>query len=154
MEVLLRDLMMNDLELVMAWRSHPDIYSCFHTQQEPLRWEEHYQWWTTRVNWKRWIIQVNDSSWTRDVGWLGISGLDSWYPDVGILIGETTLWGRGVGKKALLMAIAWLRKEGYQRARASILENNERSQRLFQSVGFKRIGEARVGELLYDINLH
>ena len=153
MIVLLREMTKGDLELVMAWRSHPEIYKGYYSQKGSLTWEEHLKFWKSRHNWQAWIVQVNDSITTRDVGLVTVGQLDSWYPDVGIFIGEVTLWGKGIGKEALQLAINWLKEKGYQRARASILKDNLRSQKLFESAGFKQVGVAREGEWLYDITL-
>ena len=156
MTVLLRELTDNDLELVLAWRSNPEVFSAFYQQghlgKGAPTWEGHYRWWHSRYNWKRWIIQVNDGETTRDVGQVTFAQLDNWNPEVGILIGEVTLWGKGVGKKALSLALDWLRNKGYEKVHTTILKGNERAIRLHESVGFKRTGEARKMEWAYELS--
>jgi len=145
-----------DIELLMAWRSNKLVYDGFYTQKQPLVWAEHIDTQIRRnpCSWRQWIIEyVTDDYTVRPVGWLGISCLDNWYPDIGILIGETTLWGKGIGKQALNLALDWLRDNKYQKARASVKEDNTRSQKLFESVGFHKVGEARIGELAYEVDL-
>jgi RimJ/RimL family protein N-acetyltransferase len=150
MQVLLRETRgVGDAVLVMAWRNSPLIWQGLYTQAKenrPLKWDEHWEWWKSRSTWKIFIIQVNDGETTRDVGYLNIAQCDHWKPEIGISIGEVTLWGQGIAKKALLLGIEWLKAHGYKRVHTSILNNNERSLNMFKSVGFKVIGEARENE--------
>ena len=156
MNVLLRETRDSDIELVLAWRNNSQVWERLYAQSRenrPLTWEEHYSWWNSRHNWQRWIIQVNDNITTRDVGCINLSQLDSWCPQVGLFIGEVGLWGKGVGRESLLLALSWLRAKGYVKVWTTILKDNERSIRLFGSVGFRRVGEGRVGEWSYEKDL-
>ena len=153
MTVLLREVTDNDMELILAWRSSPLVYQSLYSQRGPLTWEEHYKWWKSRYNWKRWIIQVNDNETTRDVGCVNFGQLDSWKPQVGIFIGEVTLWGKGIAKEALTLALEWLREQSYIRIWTTILKDNFRSIKLFEGLGFKKIGEGRPGEWEYELRL-
>lgn len=155
MIVTLREATDDDMELVMAWRSNTEL-SKFYYQQgpRPLTWGEHYRWWKSRYNWKMFIIQVNDNVMTRSVGMLTFSGLDGWSPDTGIYIGEIMSWGKGYARQALKLGLEWLKDAGYKKAHATILNNNVRSIRLFESLGFKNVGEARDNrESYYTISL-
>ena len=156
MIVLLREVTNNDLELTLAWRNSPLVYQGFYQQgylgKGAQTWKEHYRWWHSRHNWKRWIIQVNDGETTRDVGQVSFSQLDSWNPEVGIFMGEVTLWGKGVGKQSLSLALDWLKSRSYEKIHTTILKDNERAIRLFESIGFKRIGEARIMEWAYELS--
>ena len=156
MKVLLREATDSDMELVLAWRSNPLVWQGHYQQHfdpHPLTWEEHYKWWHSKYNWKIFIIQVNDNISTRNVGSIDVGQLDHWCPEVGISIGEVTLWGKGVGKQSLSLALDWLKEKGYEKVHTTILKDNERSIRLFESVGFKRIGEAREEEWEYSLQL-
>lgn len=155
MKVLLREACHSDLELILAWRSIPQVIRGIYSQSRTgfITWDEHYNWWHSRHNWKIFIIQVNDNISTRDVGVVSLSQLDNWKPQVGIIIGEVTLWGRGVGRQALLLALNWLREKRYSTVFTTILKNNERSIRLFEAVGFKRVSEGREGEWEYQVKL-
>ncbi len=151
MQILLRESRMdvNDAVLVLAWRNSPLIWRGLYTQNRenrPLTWEEHWKWWKSRTTWKIFIIQVNDGETTRDVGYLNIAQLDHWKPEFGISVGEVTLWRKGVAKQALILGIEWLKSHGYKRVHTSILNSNEHSLKLFTSLGFKIIGEARESE--------
>jgi RimJ/RimL family protein N-acetyltransferase len=152
--VLLRDARDYDAVLVLAWRSIPKVYAGLYTQSREDRvptWDEHWKWWKSRTTWKIFIIQVNDGETTRDVGYLNIAQLDHWRPEVGLGIGEVTLWGQGIAKQALLFGIEWLKEHGYKRVHTSILKNNERSIKLFTSLGFKIMGDAREDEIEVEL---
>lgn len=157
MKVMLRESQgVSDAVLVMAWRNSPLVWQGLYTQSRenrPLMWQEHWKWWTSeyRKTWKIFIIQVNDGETTRDVGYLNIGQREHWKPEIGLSVGEVSLWGQGVAKQALLLGIEWLKEHGYKRVHTSILKDNERSIRLFGSLGFKIIGDARENELEVEL---
>lgn len=152
-QVLLREATdCSDATLVLSWRSNPLIWQGSYVQNRenrPLTWEEHWKWWKSQKNGKIFIVQLNDGVIVRDVGYLNIGGLDK-QPDFSIAIGEVTLWGKGIAKQALLLGIEWLKKHGYREVYANIIKNNERSIRLFKSVGFKTVGDGRDGEWKFN----
>ena len=157
MNILLREITNGDMAIVLSWRNNPLVYAGFYNQgymkRGPIPWEEHLAWWESRHNWQRWIIQLNDGHTTRDVGCIQISHLDGWNPELGIYIGDIGLWGKGVGKQALLMSLEWLREQNYKYANATILKSNERSLKLFRSVGFEVVGPAREAEVRVEMKL-
>lgn len=127
----------NDLELILAWRSHPEIFRFFRQQKGPLTWEEHVNFWKMRKNREDLIIKYqNDGKW-RKVGTINFSKLDSKLPEVGILIGELTLHGKGVGLRALLLGLKLLKEQRYERVFAEINVKNAASTKLFKKAGFK-----------------
>jgi len=152
----LRQATENDLEVMMAWRSHPQIYKYFYLQDTPLKWHEHYNWWKSRTNRVDWIIVLIDSDNStiqRMVGSINVSKLDTKNPEIGIYIGEITMWGRGLARTSILLVLRWLKSMGYKRACARVMSENARSIKLFTSLGFKLKGESRPGEYLYEVNL-
>jgi len=155
MKVLLRDATPYDLPLILAWRSIPDIYKWFFIQAREnrvLTWKEHYAYWEAAKEQHLFIIGV-ENDWVRDVGFVNLSDLDSQKPKVSIAIGEVSLWGKGVGHKALKLGIEWLKRQRKEYVHTSILKKNDRSIKLFESCGFKRIGEARGGEWEYELRM-
>jgi len=147
----LRPATIHDLELLMAWRSHPEVYRHFSVQNRPLHWDEHYKFWTTRKNRLDWIIYYTDDTGTRKVGSVNITHLSDEVPEIGVFIGEVTLMGRGIGKQSVKMALNWLRSNGYSRVLAHISKANNRSQRLFASLGFIQCKDAQNGgDLLFE----
>lgn len=133
-----------DLELMMAWRSNPQIYHGFYQQSAPLEWGEHIDWWHSRNrDWRTFIIMYEH----RPVGVVTIGQLDHWSPEVGYYLGEISLWGRGIGREAVSLALDWLRDKGYNYTHTTVLESNERSLNLLKNLGFLVLGKAREGEL-------
>lgn len=150
----LREATDGNLELMLHWRNNPEVWQGFYTQSRenrPLSWAEHYEWWLSRnKSWRTFIVEYFDEyEEGRSVGVVTIGQLDYWEPETGIYIGETHLWGKGIGKQALQLAIDYLCQNRYKYTRTTILDNNERSKRLYMSLGFKKVGEARPGESLY-----
>jgi len=126
-EVALRDIQPRDLELMLAWRNNPIIHQHFAQQDGPLTWASHTEWFESRpADRHDWIIQCGG----RRVGVVAIAA-DG---DVGIYIGEPEAWGQGIASAALQQAIGAVDRPLV----AKIHQDNERSQRLFESVGFSK----------------
>ena len=153
MQVLLRKALESDLRLILSWRNNPEVYRGFYTQgylkKGLLTWGEHLSWWHSRLSWKIWMVQVSDSRNLRDVGVVSMAQLDCWRPQIGIYIGEVTLWGQGIGRKALTLALDWLKMWQYYQVWTTILKDNTRAVAMFESAGFYRVGEGREGEWEY-----
>ena len=150
--VSLRSAIKDDLELMMAWRSTPAVYEGFYIQQEPLTWEEHWNWWESRTKRMDWIVVFEDNG-VRDVGVVNVTGLGNRSPSIGIYIGDVRLWGKKIGSRAVGLALNWLSASGFKEAQADILKDNIASIRMFESVGFRKVGEGREGEWLYRLIL-
>ena len=43
--ILLKPATKEDLELILTWRSHPEVYRYFSMQDGPLQWEEYIRFW-------------------------------------------------------------------------------------------------------------
>ncbi len=150
MDVRLRLLQREEYPLTMAWRSNPDIYKGFYQQERPLTWEEHLEWHNSRNrDWRNFVIMYED----RPVGIVTISQLDHWEPEIGFYIGETSLWGKGVGKEAVRLGLDYIKEQGKVCCHTTVLDNNERSMRLMKSLGFEVTGKAREGETWVRVRL-
>jgi RimJ/RimL family protein N-acetyltransferase len=161
------------LPLMLAWRNNPEIYRYYYQQStrpsSAIRWEEHVAWFSSRnADWKTFIIELLEKEdipsspaslmaiVARPIGVLTIGILDHWEADMGIYIGETSLWGQGAGRSALKLGVQWLRQYAKDHthlvaAKATIMNGNERARRLFQSEGFERVCAARPGESQYRL---
>ena len=133
------------LVLMMAWRSNPLVYEGFYSQTKPLTWDEHIQFWNSRPSsWRAFIIFYED----RPVGLVNVGQLEHWSPEIGYYIGETTLWGKGIGKEAVEEAMRYIKKtHGKEYCHTTVKKDNERSIRLLKSLGFEYISEARKNEI-------
>ncbi|MHA1934349.1 MAG: GNAT family N-acetyltransferase [Candidatus Thorarchaeota archaeon] len=137
----LKPVLEEDLEILMAWRSHPDVYQYFSNQTGPLTWEEHILFWNSRVDRIDWIIHLDDGTRVRKVGSVNVSQLSERVPEVGIFIGEITLMRKNIATSALKLVIEWLKARGYSAVVANIQRNNYASQKLFTKTGFRLMTE-------------
>jgi len=133
MNIHLKQLEFNDLELILAWRLNPDVHRYFKTSSKKITWEEHIDWYNSRKNRIDWIVIYEN----RKVGLVNINNLDSATPEIGIRIGETSLWGKGVGAESIKLAIEWLVVGGYKEACATVSKKNTYSKNLWNKLGFK-----------------
>lgn len=128
-KVSLRPATRQDLDRMYQWRNDPDIYRWFRNQDEELDWHAHVEWFQNRpVDREDLIIEYRGTP-------VGVVSLAS-DGDVGIYIGEKHLWGRGIAKKALKIALEE-RDGDYQ---AEIHIDNAASKHLFKEVGFEEVG--------------
>lgn len=135
-DVQLRPLSEDDLELLMSWRSHPKAYKFFKAQKKPLVWAEHLAFWSRRKNREDFLILFQDDGRWRKVGSVNISALDTESPEIGIIIGELTAHGKGLGSRAAVLALKHLIQMGYLKAKAVIHKDNTASKKLFTKLGF------------------
>lgn len=142
-----------DIELLMAWMSHPSVYQGWYTQRSPLTWSQHRAWWESRRNRKDWIIVFESEGWVRKVGVINVRHLDENVPEIGLYIGETTLMGKGAGRRAMRAAMDWLRTAGYKRCCVLVLDSNVAAQHMHASVGFERVEPGRPGESRWEATL-
>lgn len=151
MKVSLREARDEDLELLLAWGSHPQVTRFLPSRPPALTWELHFSWWKVRQHRMDWIVMVDDGKTRpRAVGAVHIRDLKAMAPEIGLYVGEIALWGKGIGREALELAMDWAWKQGIRTLRAVIHPRNRRSLPLFQGLGFVRIGTGRRGQWLYE----
>lgn len=119
-----------DLELVLAWRSNPEIYQHFRQQESHLNWKEHVSWFESRSSERYdFLIHYKD----RRVGVVSIDSDD----EVGIYLGDFSAQGRGIATTAL----RWLCNRFSDRAPlfAEIHTENNESKQLFRRCEFQEM---------------
>lgn len=118
----------SDLALVLAWRSHPQIYDHFRQQNGPLDWNGHVAWFNERDSDRYDFVLRFDG---RRVGVVNIDSND----EVGIFLGDFSAHGQGVAT----VALNWLCRRFENRAplTAEIHVQNEDSKQLFSRCGFQ-----------------
>lgn len=127
-----RQVLREDLELVLAWRNNPRIYEHFQNQDSPLTWDDHVSWFESRPSERDdYVIRYED----RPVGVVSINSQDF----VSIYIGEPSLWGSGIGTRMLTWIID--RYHPTRHPKAEIHIENNRSQQLFARCGFEQIDQ-------------
>jgi len=130
----------DDLELTLAWRSHPKIYRHFRAQNGPLSWNEHVSWYESRPSARHDFVIRYDG---RRVGVVSLDTTDA----VSIYLGDFSAHGDGVASATL----RWLCDRFADRTPlyAEINETNDSSKRLFEQCGFRQ--QSRDGEWLQYI---
>ena len=151
MKVSLREASDNDLELLLAWGTHPQVTRFLPSRPPALTWELHHAWWKTKQHRMDWLILVDDGKTRpRAVGEVHIRDLNTPSPEIGLYIGEVALWGKGIGRQALEEAMRWAWAHGVKKVQAVIHARNRRSHPLFKGLGFVRVGTGRKGQWLYE----
>lgn len=144
--MILEPLTEEDLELVLAWRSIPDVYKFQASQKDVLSWEEHLNWFKNRKHREDYFIIYKN----RKIGMVNVFNLDTDMPELGIYIGEIKLWGNGLASEAIDLLVDNLKKKGYDKICATTNKENCRSIKLWEKLGFKRKEEVKNGtEWLY-----
>ncbi|MBM3941033.1 MAG: GNAT family N-acetyltransferase [SAR202 cluster bacterium] len=139
LEITCRSMQESDLPLMLAWRLNPKVGAGLTPGKQAPTWDEHRSWWRRREGRVDWIIEAEtDDFGKRPVGSVNarLGGLE---PEIGVFVGETTLWGRGVARAAIDQLCAWLAAQGHVAVVATIAKSNERSRRLLQGCGFARV---------------
>ncbi|OGY21968.1 MAG: hypothetical protein A3A65_02900 [Candidatus Chisholmbacteria bacterium RIFCSPLOWO2_01_FULL_49_14] len=128
--------------------------SLFYRQDFPLFWREHYRFWQRKHDRKDWVIFFLEGAFWRKVGSVYITKLHQQIPEIGIYVGEVTLYKKGVATKALTHVFAWIQKNGYSVIQARIFKDNIGSLRLFERLGFRKDNPLRKdGWFLYHCRL-
>jgi len=125
------------LSLLLSWRSNPLIYNYFLEQTGPLLWDDHLKFISNAKDRFDYLVFIDH----RPVGHLSISNISNEFPEISIMIGETTLWGKGLSKLILQKFIDMLISKGFNKFSARISDSNYSSIKLFIGMGFKNIGK-------------
>lgn len=149
----LRDANEGDIALVLSWRNNPLVWEGTYTQRAVISWQEHLNWWGARKDNKSYMIVLLEGSLEREIGIIHISPLSYWSPEIGIIIGEVSLWNKGYGTKTFKMALDLLKVSGYKYTSTTVLDSNTAMIRVLEKLGFKRTCEARDGESRYSLEL-
>ena len=124
--------------------------------------DEHHQWFgytwgrNARSNWvvSHWMVSLEQAhSRPRNVG---LTHCDPDTGETGLLIGEKTLWGQGVGRVALEKTLRMVSSPGWEALSkktgpiwAVVHPENVASCRLFESLNFVAAGEGRNEQIKY-----
>ena len=147
--IYLREATENDMVLVLSWRNNPLVWAGTYTQREPISWQNHKVWWQSRQDHKMLMIALVEGDFARDVGFLSLSPLQYWSPEIGIIIGEVSLWNKGIGTEAIRLACEWLKGKEYKWTSTTVLKSNKAMIKVLEKLNFKQDGNARKGELRY-----
>jgi len=150
----LREATEADRVLVLSWRNNPLIWAGTYTQRTPLSWQDHKIWWSSRKDHIMLMVVLIEEDIAREIGVLNISPLSYWSPEIGIIIGEVSLWNKGYGTEAFRLGCRWLKEKGYRYTSTTVLDTNRSAIRMLEKLGFHRTCEAREGESRYAKELN
>lgn len=125
-----RPLSESDLELVLAWRSIPDVYRYSRSQDGPLDWKDHVDWFEKRPPTREDFV-IHHAG--RRVGVVALDTEDA----ISIYLGDTSARGEGVASKVIRWACN--RFEHRTPIDAEVHEQNDASRRLFERCGFEEV---------------
>ena len=148
--ILLRPICLSDFTVVEKW-SRDKVFCAANDWEYPRTRNQVYQWWAGCVayshsNFLRLGIEVD----CHLVGYVDLADIKGKTAEIGIAIGESSLWGSGIGSTAVLKMMAvGLERFGITLFKAETHDINVRSKRMLEKIGFKEV--SRIGtELYYD----
>ncbi|MEO4053885.1 GNAT family N-acetyltransferase [Solibacillus sp. CAU 1738] len=136
----IRPLTMDDFNSVLHWSK--DDYFCLANGWEQNRSDEEvYQWWMRCVN------QSSDDFIRKGIeqdgqliGYADLAFIKGNSAEIGIAIGESELWGKGIGTQATKCMMAYaLENLGITVFHAETHETNNRSRKMLEKIGFEEI---------------
>ena len=162
MRVSLRDFEPADAVFVHRWFNTPQAIEGLVEQREVFSEDEARDWAVRAAGAagpdRKWAVTVDERP--EPVGFTALYGLGAQAaPELGILIGEPELWGRGVGTDAQRLTIARAFDEfGAHRVLELILADNERARKVVERLGFQLEGtmrsHVRRGGRLLDVAVY
>jgi [ribosomal protein S5]-alanine N-acetyltransferase len=143
-----RSLHIDDFSNVLNW-SKDDLFCLANGWEKNRNPEELYQWWLDCINNKsegfiRMGIEVNK----KIVGYVDLACIKDNTAEIGIAIGESKLWGKGIGFYATKCMMDFASKKlDIKIFDAETHEANLRSKKMLEKIGFKEI--SRIGSEEY-----
>jgi [ribosomal protein S5]-alanine N-acetyltransferase len=144
----IRPLTTDDFETVLNW-SKDDNFCLANGWETNRNEEELHQWWIRCVNHSiqgfiRMGIEWNEKL----IGYVDLACIKNNTAELGIAIGESTLWGKGIGYNSAMCMIDFASKElDITVFDAETHETNIRSRKMLEKIGFKEI--SRNGTEVY-----
>ncbi|WP_033542055.1 GNAT family N-acetyltransferase [Planococcus sp. CAU13] len=147
-DIRIRPLTMDDYEAVLKW-SKDDIFCSANGWEMNRTPEELHIWWRMCVeNIVEDFLRMGIECDGKLIGYADLAGIQDGSAELGIAIGESGLWGKGIGSRAAqaLMDFA-AEKLCITVFTAETNEANMRSRKMLEKIGFAEVG--RVGREEY-----
>lgn len=162
MRVSLRDFRSADAHAVHRWFNTPQVIDGLVEQRESFSEEEARRWVERAARPEgpdlKWAVEVDERP--EPAGFTALYGVGRQAaPELGILIGDPDLWGRGVGTEAQRLTIARAFGElGAHRVFELILAENAPARHVVERLGFDlegiMRGHVRRGDRLLDVAVY
>jgi len=144
-KISLRKITKEDLKILVKWRNAEDVWKN-NTQFVLLNMKDQIKWYS-EINQREsnrimFIINYNH----KPIGVCGLIHINKVEKsaDIAIIIGETKLQNRGIGKECLKQLLEYgFKKLNVHRIEAEVLESNVKSQKFFDRMNFKHEGTLR-----------
>jgi RimJ/RimL family protein N-acetyltransferase len=135
--VFLREMDESDVsELFILWLSDPEVNEFLEVRHNPpnLETQKEYVKECRLSSTKSYlgIFQHNESL----IGSVTLNSNET-RVEIGLMIGEKSLQGKGFGTEVVSTVSHWAREQGFTEITAGYLQGNKRSARLFESLGFQ-----------------
>ncbi|MBY6054752.1 GNAT family N-acetyltransferase [Cytobacillus firmus] len=140
----IRPITIDDFNFVLKW-SKDNSFCLANGWEQNRKEEELFNWWLHCVNnISEDFIRLGVECKDRLIGYADLANIKDNSAELGIAIGESTLWGKGLGYTAALCMIDYAsKKRGITSINAETHEKNFRSRKMLEKLGFKEI--SRVG---------
>ncbi|KQL36180.1 GCN5 family acetyltransferase [Psychrobacillus sp. FJAT-21963] len=145
----IRPLSIDDYRIVLNW-SKDDAFCSANGWEKNRSEEELYKWWFYCISdesedFIRMGIELEE----RLVGYADLACIKDNTAELGIAIGESTLWGKGIGSNSLLCMMDFaFKKLGIIVFKAETHDANIRSRKMLERIGFIEISRIGVEEYL------
>ncbi len=141
-ELKLRIATQTDEKLLFAWANDPIArQASFHSA--PIIWEEHQHWFAEKLRDARFVIYVGESRSGEPVGQVRFE-LHKERAILSVVVAPT-FRGQGWGRELIWFSTRTLARTGFTgRIEAFVKPENQASVRLFESAGFRRVGNETV----------
>ncbi|MFD1204241.1 MULTISPECIES: GNAT family N-acetyltransferase [Sporosarcina] len=148
MEISLRPLQINDFDDVLKW-SKDDGFCMANGWEKNRDRDELYQWWQKCVNNKAHnFIRLGIEFEGKLIGYADLACIKGNSAEIGIAIGNRSLWGNGIGSASLLRVIDYAANTlGIDIFTAETHEGNVRSRKMLEKTGF--IERSKIGNEIY-----
>ncbi|QTD41786.1 GNAT family N-acetyltransferase [Sporosarcina sp. Te-1] len=136
--VVLRQLSMEDLETVIEW-SKDDIFCLANGWETGRERDELFRWWTRCVEERTdKFIRLGVEYGNVLVGYVDLLAMEEGSAELGIAIGDRSVWGKGIGVLASRLMMDYAAKErGIHSFLAETHESNYRARRMLEKLGFQ-----------------
>jgi len=145
----IRPITLDDFENVLAW-SKDDTFCEANGWEINRSSEELYKWWHNCVNhpaedFIRMGITLNG----KIIGYADMACIKGNTAELGIAIGESRLWGKGIGSTSAMCMMEYASKKlGISIFNAETHEANARSRKMLENLGFREISRKGSEEYL------
>jgi [ribosomal protein S5]-alanine N-acetyltransferase len=145
--LILRPIHIDDFQAVLNW-SQDEVFCEANGWDLNRTTDELFNWWKKCVENKnaafiRIGIELNDTL----IGYGDLAYMNGSEAEVGIAIGESSLWGQGLGQVATVKLIDYGKSIGITTFLAETHETNSRARKMLERIGFEEI--SRHGTELY-----